>query len=59
MGQLEEMSHPTWSEVIQELKLPRKVEAAEATALEVFRSYEEQIGRYHELQELLRSCHFF
>lgn len=54
--QMEGVTHPTWSELVQFLSLPRKIELAEATALDVLRSHEEQMSRYKELRELLAEC---
>lgn len=57
--QLEGLSHPTWNELLQYLRLPRKIELAESTALEVLRSHGEQMARYKTLQEVLSICRLF
>ena len=57
--QLQGLQHPTWSELLQYLRLPRRVELAESTALDILRSYEEQSLRLKELQDLLAACQLF
>jgi hypothetical protein len=57
--QLEGFKHPTWSELVENLQLPRKLEMAESTAFEVLRSYSEQSGRLKELTDLLAACRLF
>jgi len=57
--QLEGLSHPTWSELIQYLKLPRKLELAESTAMDILRSHGEQSSRVKELLDLLAACQLF
>jgi hypothetical protein len=57
--QLEGLSSPTWSELLQYLKLPRRIELAETTATDVLRSHGEQTRRIRDLQELLAACSIF
>jgi hypothetical protein len=57
--QLEGLSHPTWNELLQYLKLPRKIELAESTALDVLRSHGEQSARLKDLHDLLGACQLF
>lgn len=57
--QLEGLAHPTWSELLDYLKLPRRIELAEATANDILRSHGEQAKRAHDLVELLSACQLF
>jgi hypothetical protein len=57
--QLDGLSHPTWSELVQYLRLPRRLEIAEATAGDVLRSHGEQTQRLRELEALTRACRLF
>lgn len=57
--QLEGLSSPTWSELLQYLKLPRRIELAETTASDVLRSHGDQTRRIRELSELLAACSVF
>jgi hypothetical protein len=57
--QLDGLVHPTWSELIQYLRVPRRVEIAEATASDVLRSHGEQSQRLKELRELVAACRLF
>jgi hypothetical protein len=57
--QLDGISNPTWNELLQYIKIPRRVELAESTALEVLQSHGEQSARLKDLKELLASCHLF
>lgn len=57
--QMDGLNHPTWTELMNYLRLPRKVELAESTALEILRSHGEQIGIIHGLTELIQSCQLF
>lgn len=50
---------PTWNELAQYLRLPRRVELAEATASEILKSHGEISGRLHGLTDLLASCSVF
>jgi hypothetical protein len=54
--QLDGLSSPTWSELLQYLRLPRRIEVAETTANDVLRSHGEQSRRIRELGELLGAC---
>ena len=54
--QLQGLTHPTWSELLQYVQVPRRIDLAEATASDVLRSYGEQARRYRELQALLAEC---
>jgi hypothetical protein len=57
--QLDGIKHPTWSELLQYLKLPRRLELAESTALDVLRSHGEQVAKFREIRDLLASCRLF
>jgi hypothetical protein len=57
--QLEGLTHPTWNELLQYLRLPRKIELAESTAFDVLRSHGEQMTRLQELRSLLSICQLF
>ncbi len=57
--QLDGLAHPTWNELLQYLRLPRKIELAESTALDVLRSHEEQTIRLKALRDLLSTCQLF
>ena len=59
LEQLEGLSHPTWSELVQHLRLPRRLELAEATANDVLRSHGEQSAKIIELDRLLNECSLF
>jgi hypothetical protein len=57
--QLDGLVHPTWSELVQYLRVPRRLEIAEATAADVLRSHGEQSRRLSELGELVGACRLF
>lgn len=57
--QLEGLTQPTWSELVQFLQVPRQVEVAESTALEILNSYQEQVTHLKDLRELLDNCKLF
>lgn len=57
--QLEGLSSPTWSELVAYLRLPRRIEIAEATASDLLRIHGEQSKRMRELTELLTACKLF
>lgn len=57
--QLDGLVHPTWSELVQYLRVPRRLEVAEATAADVLRSHGEQSRRLDALRELLAACKLF
>jgi hypothetical protein len=54
--QLQNVKHPTWSELVQSLRLPRKIESARATAEEVLKSHAEVSSKILALSELLSDC---
>ncbi len=54
--QLEGLSSPTWSELVSHLKLPRRLELAESTAIDVLKLYGDRQRRSSELQDLLDAC---
>jgi hypothetical protein len=54
--QLSEAQHPTWSEVVQSVKVPRRVEFAQSTAQEVLKSHAESCTHRDALTELLSAC---
>jgi hypothetical protein len=57
--QLEALTHPTWNELVQYLRVPRRTELAESTALDVLRSHEEQAAHVKEVRQLLGACQLF
>lgn len=57
--QIDGLSSPTWSELLQYLRLPRRLELAETTATDVLRSHGEQTKRIRDLVELLAACTVF
>jgi hypothetical protein len=52
-AQLKQLEHPTWAEVTQFLKLPRRIEMAETAAHEILLSHGEQLVRLKELDSIL------
>jgi hypothetical protein len=57
--QLDGLLHPTWNELIQYLRVPRRLEIAEATAGDVLRSHGEQSKRLEALGQLVVACRLF
>jgi hypothetical protein len=57
--QLSHAQHPTWSELVQSLKLPRRIDFAQSTAQEVLKSHAEARAHLAALGELLSACTFF
>lgn len=57
--QLDGITHPTWHELLQYLRLPRNIELAETTASEVLIAHEKQRLQIQELEELLACCKLF
>jgi hypothetical protein len=57
--QLDGLVHPTWSELVQYLRVPRRLEIAEQTAGDVLRSHGEQSQRLQELRALVAACRLF
>ncbi len=57
--QLQGLSHPTWSELLSYLKLPRRIDLAESTAADILRAHGENSQRLNELSDLLSDCKFF
>jgi hypothetical protein len=57
--QLQGLVNPTWSELLQYLKVPRRLEIAEETAIEVIRSHGEHTSRLNGLVQLLAECSTF
>lgn len=56
VDQLDGIVHPTWNELVQYLRLPRRLEIAEATATDLLRSHGEQRRKLAELEALLAAC---
>jgi hypothetical protein len=54
--QLDGAKHPTWSELVSSLRLPRKIELAQATAEDLLRSHAEVSSKIQSLTELLTDC---
>lgn len=54
--QLENAKHPTWSELVQSLRLPRRIEVAQSAAEDVLKSHAEVSSRILVLRELLSDC---
>ncbi len=59
LDQLEGYPHPTWLELVENVRLPRKIEFAEATALDVLNAHAQQTSRLQEFHDLLSSCQLF
>ncbi|MBI2711810.1 MAG: hypothetical protein HYX41_02945 [Bdellovibrio sp.] len=57
--QLQGLENPTWSELVQFLRIPRKIELAESTAMDVLNSHSEQLVQHRELQDLLNCCKMY
>lgn len=57
--QLEGLTSPTWSELVTYLRLPRRIELAEATASDLLKIHGEQSRRMQELSDLVSSCQLF
>lgn len=55
-AQLEGVSHPTWSELLRYLRLPRRVEIAETAASDLLRSHGNQSAILTDLREVLAAC---
>ncbi len=56
MQQFEGTKHPTWSELIAEMRLPRTLELAETTAFEVIENHKEQTKKIGLLRDFLGGC---
>ncbi len=54
--QLSGLRHPTWSELLPFLRLPRRMDQVEQAAAEVLRSHAEQAGRLLALRDFLNDC---
>ncbi len=54
--QLEGLVHPTWNELLHFLQVPRKMELAESTALDVLRAHQTQTDKLKQLHHLLNTC---
>ncbi|HCM38445.1 MAG: hypothetical protein A2Z97_16535 [Bdellovibrionales bacterium GWB1_52_6] len=57
--QLEGITHPTWSEIVENVRVPRRIELAETTASDILKSYGEQVTRAGELFDLLSACQLY
>ena len=55
-AQLEGMNHPTWRELLQYVRLPRRLEFAESAAHDILRSHGEHTKLLKEMRELLNAC---
>jgi hypothetical protein len=56
VDQLTGVKHPTWSELVAFLKLPRRMDQVESAASEVLRSHGEQSARLIALRDFLNDC---
>lgn len=54
--QVRELKHPTWSELIDYIRIPRRLDLAESTANDVLRSHGEISSKLKELTDLLSVC---
>jgi hypothetical protein len=54
--QLQGIEHPTWGELVDYLRLPKRPEVAESAGNDILRSHGEQTARLRSLRELLASC---
>ncbi len=59
LAQLEGITHPTWNDLVQYLKLPRRMELAHATAADVLKSHGQQLNLLKQLETLLSKCELF
>ncbi len=57
--QIRDLVHPTWSELSQLVRLPRRLELAETAASDILRSHGEQSSRLQELTNLVSACQNF
>jgi len=57
--QLSSVQHPTWSELVQSVKLPRRLDFAQSTAQDVLKSHAESVAHLSALGELLIACSVF
>lgn len=57
--QLDGLQNPTWNELAQHLRLPRRLEVAETTANDVLTSHGELSGKLRDLAQLLSACSIF
>jgi hypothetical protein len=57
--QLQGLVHPTWSELTQYLRIPRRIEFAESTASDILRSHGETSSQLRELETRLNNCPLF
>jgi hypothetical protein len=55
-SQIEDLTHPTWSELAGYIKLPKQIELAEATANDVLMSHGDQISKLNHLSEIMNAC---
>jgi len=54
--QLKSLEHPTWSELVQTIKLPRSVDFAHAAASDVLQTHSQQAAKLGELRSLIAAC---
>ncbi len=52
-SQIQGLQHPTWSEMVQWVKLPRALEIAETTARELLQNHGEILGRLEKIKSYL------
>jgi len=57
--QLSSTQHPTWSELVNSVKLPRRLDFAQSTAQDVLKSHAESRAHLTALGELLAACSVF
>lgn len=55
-SQLVHLKHPTWSELVERVRLPREILFAETTANELLRSHGEVSAKMAALRDLLNVC---
>ena len=55
-SQIQAFNHPTWSELVQQVSLPRQIELARTTASEILRFHHEHTQRESQMKEFLTTC---
>ncbi len=54
--QLKDLQSPTWSELVQHLRLPRRLELAQNAANDILRFYSQHMAKVRSLHEALDAC---
>ena len=59
LSQLTGVDHPTWSELLNHLKLPRSLEIADSMANELLHAHGDNANQIDRLRQLLSTCPLF